>query len=37
MTPSEKDSYSKYRMEKAEEAYEVAELLVRGKSKGFYH
>lgn len=31
MTPSEKDSYSKYRMEKAEEAYEVAELLVTNK------
>ena len=24
MTPSERDTYSKYRMEKSEEAYEVA-------------
>ena len=28
MTPSERNAYSKYRIEKAEEAYEVAELLV---------
>ena len=28
MTPSDQDSYSKYRMEKAEEAYIAAELLV---------
>jgi hypothetical protein len=28
MTASERDTYSKYRMEKSEEAYEVADLLV---------
>jgi uncharacterized protein (UPF0332 family) len=28
MTPSERDSYSQYRMEKAEESYQAAELLI---------
>lgn len=28
MTPSDRDSYSQYRMEKAEEAYIAAEMLV---------
>ncbi len=28
MTPSEWDSYSQYRMEKAEESYQAAELLI---------
>jgi uncharacterized protein (UPF0332 family) len=28
MTPSERDSYAQYRMEKAEESYQAAELLV---------